>query len=87
MKCYGYTCIICGFNFERFYGKFATNIIEVHHKRPLYTIKSNYIVNPKVDLVPVCPNCHKIIHHRISPYEVEELKQLINRDIINEIND
>lgn len=79
LRYYGYTCIICGFNFERFYGRFAYKIIEVHHKRPLYTIKSDYNVNPKVDLVPVCPNCHRVIHHRTPPYEIEELKQLINR--------
>jgi len=34
-------------------------------------------VNPEKDLIPVCPNCHSMLHKRKPAYSVEELKQII----------
>ena len=30
---------------------------------PLSEVKKEYRVNPEADLVPVCPNCHAVVHH------------------------
>lgn len=74
---YGYRCCVCGFDFEEYYGSIGKEIIEVHHKKALYEIKETYIVNPIKDLIPVCSNCHTIIHHRNPKFEVDELKSII----------
>ena len=64
IKAYGnkYCCEICGFNFEEVYGNIGKNFIHVHHIMPLSTIRKNYKINPAKDLVPVCPNCHAMLH-------------------------
>lgn len=58
-------CQICGFDFGKFYGEDYTNIIEVHHIKPLSEIKKGYRINPTKDLIPVCPNCHTVLHSRV----------------------
>ena len=72
---YGYSCFVCGFNFENEYGELGKNFIHVHHLRPLADIRVNYVVNPIDDLRPICPNCHAMIHRRKIPLSIEELKQ------------
>lgn len=74
---YGYRCCVCGFDFEEYYGSIGKGIIEVHHKKALYEIKKTYIVNPIKDLIPVCSNCHTIIHSRNHKFVIEELKSII----------
>jgi len=37
----------------------------------------NYVVNPVKDLVPVCPNCHSMIHKKDPPYTIEEMKKIL----------
>lgn len=59
---YGYNCIVCGINFEKVYGEIGKNFIHVHHIIPISEIDKNYKVNPKTDLIPVCPNCHAMLH-------------------------
>lgn len=61
---HGYTCKICGMNFEETYGPECKNIIEVHHIVPLSKIGENYVVDPIKDLIPVCPNCHTAVHRK-----------------------
>ena len=64
-------------DFELTYGEYGKGFIHVHHLRPLYMVKKDYIVDYKNDLIPVCPNCHAMIH-RIPNGEklsVEEIKQ------------
>ncbi len=62
IELYGTTCLVCGFNFENKYGKYAAGYIEVHHIIPLSNIGKDYRVNPLKDLIPVCPNCHAALH-------------------------
>ncbi|NFL79632.1 HNH endonuclease [Clostridium sporogenes] len=82
---HGYKCSVCGFNFEEFYGSIGKVVIEVHHKKALYEIKESYVVDPINDLIPVCSNCHTIIHHRNPKFEIDELKSLINKKNKNKI--
>ncbi|MBO4379570.1 MAG: EVE domain-containing protein [Muribaculaceae bacterium] len=65
MKCiavHGYTCKVCGIDFEKTYGKLGKGFIHVHHIVPLATIGKIYEIDPVNDLVPVCPNCHAMLH-------------------------
>lgn len=76
LKEYGYKCSVCDFDFEEVYGELGKGYIEVHHLKPLYTIKKTYEVDPVNDLRPVCPNCHAMIH-KGNNLSIEELKAII----------
>jgi 5-methylcytosine-specific restriction protein A len=70
---YGYTCSVCGFNFEKVYGPLGENYIEVHHLRPVADIGEEYLIDPIKHLRPVCANCHRMLHKQRPPLSVEEL--------------
>lgn len=74
---YGTSCLICGFNFESFYGSAGRDIIHVHHLQPISTIGQSREVDPIRDLRPVCPNCHTMIHRREPIYSLEEVKEML----------
>ena len=74
---YGPFCIICGFDFGKQYGPEGEGYIEVHHVTPVSKIGKDYKLNPVKDLIPVCANCHAMIHRRNPPYSVDEVKNLI----------
>lgn len=74
---YGCTCSVCGFDFEKRYGAIGKDFIHVHHLRDLASIGKSYLVNPKEDLRPVCPNCHAMLHKSRPACLIEELKRII----------
>jgi 5-methylcytosine-specific restriction enzyme A len=72
----GYDCVVCGFSFEERYGPLGRSYIHVHHVIELSKAPPDYKVSPLEDLVPVCPNCHAMIHRGTGQaLTVEELKQ------------
>lgn len=71
---YGLSCSVCQMNFEKQYGAIGHGFIQVHHLKPLSTIKAAYQVDPIADLRPVCPNCHAMLHRREPPYSIAELQ-------------
>ena len=77
IKHYGYDCRICGMNFEREYGQIGHEYIHVHHIVPVSKIGPNYVINPLEDLLPVCPNCHAMLHRTEPPLSPDELKGLL----------
>ena len=76
---YGYNCQICNFNFEKVYGEIGKNFIHVHHVVDISTIGKNYKVDPIKDLIPVCPNCHAMLHKKRPAYSIKEMKNLIDK--------
>lgn len=78
---HGLSCKVCRFNFEATYGSVGNAFIHVHHLIPLSQIRKSYEVNPITDLIPVCPNCHAMLHKRLPPYTVQELKSLLKTTI------
>jgi len=72
---HGYSCAACGFNFEEVYGSIGERYIHVHHIIPLAEIREEYVIRPIEDLVPVCANCHGIIHRTRPALTVEQLKK------------
>ncbi len=38
-----------------------------------------YEVDPINDLIPVCPNCHTMIHKRKPPYSIDEIKEMLEQ--------
>lgn len=73
----GLSCIVCGFNFEHVYGSLGSNFIHVHHLVPISKMKGPHELNPLCDLVPVCPNCHYMLHRRDPPLTPEELRNIM----------
>jgi 5-methylcytosine-specific restriction protein A len=75
LKVRGYNCSVCNLNFEKVYGSIGKQFIHVHHKIPRAAHRSTYVLKPKKDLVPVCPNCHAMLHTSNPPLGIEELKE------------
>ena len=73
---HGCKCAVCGMDFEKTYGEIGRGFIHVHHIVPLSSIGKEYELNPITDLVPVCPNCHAMLHRQDPPYDVDSLKAL-----------
>lgn len=76
---YGCRCAICGFDFEKEYGEIGKGFIEVHHIIPVSAIGQQYVINPENDLIPLCSNCHSMIHRKNPPYLPKELVNLKNK--------
>ena len=80
IKIHGYNCKVCDFNFKKVYGDIGEGFIHVHHVKPLYELDEEVVINPQTDLVPVCPNCHAIIHRfKDKVFTIDELKKLISK--------
>ena len=57
----GYTCRICGINFEQLYGSLGRGFAEAHHVVPLGKLVKGRR-NSAEDLATVCANCHRMLH-------------------------
>ncbi|MXW60963.1 MAG: hypothetical protein F4003_04150 [Acidimicrobiaceae bacterium] len=78
---HGVACKVCGLVFEKRYGQLGHGYIHVHHTTPLSEINylDNYVIDPITNLVPVCPNCHAMLHRDPGKtLTVEELRRIIN---------
>ncbi|MDE2677223.1 MAG: HNH endonuclease [Gemmatimonadota bacterium] len=74
---HGLRCAVCDLSFEERYGDPGKGFIHVHHKRPLHRRRASKSVDPKTDLIPVCPNCHAMLHRHDPPYDVEQLRGML----------
>ena len=74
---FGYTCYVCDFNFDERYVEVGKDYIHVHHLRELSEINEEYEIDPIMDLRPVCPNCHAMLHRKKPALTIEELKDLL----------
>lgn len=73
----GLRCVVCDMSFEERYGEIGREFIHVHHVRPLSGPGAKRQVDPKTDLVPVCPNCHAMLHRTAPPMDVEHLRDVV----------
>lgn len=74
---HGAICKVCNMDFENRYGEIGRGFIHVHHIIPVSDRKTAYKLDAKTDLVPVCANCHAMLHKRKdpTPFSVDELKE------------
>ena len=72
LRYYGYSCVLCNFNFEKTYGEIGKEFIHVHHIQQL-SVNGRFESDPVVDLRPVCPNCHAMIHKRLPAFSMDEM--------------
>jgi putative restriction endonuclease len=68
-------CDICAKDYTDAYG---VKYIEAHHKIPISTFTSKYVVRP-VDLALLCPNCHRAVHIYMKNTDdtYEEIRRLL----------
>jgi 5-methylcytosine-specific restriction protein A len=74
---HGYLCAVCEFDFETRYGDLGKRFIHVHHVTPIGTIGKEYTLNPITDLIPICPNCHAMVHRTKTPLTITRLKSIL----------
>ena len=76
---YGCICKICQFDFQKQYGELGKDFIHVHHIIPISENKGrSYKVDYENDLIPVCPNCHAMLHR--SNISIEALKDAVRKN-------
>lgn len=62
-------CDCCGFEFKSYYGEiYGFSCIEIHHMKPIFQYAgvsvTQTIDDALTNLLPVCPNCHRVIHRK-----------------------
>jgi len=73
----GCVCSICGFDFAKEYGEWGEGFIQVHHIIPIHERGGSYKLNPVRDLIPICSNCHSMIHRKRSEtLKPEDLRKI-----------
>lgn len=77
VRIHGEKCVACGAKPKLRYGE-AGSIIEVHHLEPVALLAEPRPYDPRTDLVPLCPSCHRAVHtRRPIPIGIEELRDLM----------
>ena len=79
LEIHGFICKGCDLRMADLYGPIGEGVIHVHHLEPVSLMHSPRILNPATDLVPLCPNCHAIVHRRNPPLSILDLKKSIGR--------
>jgi 5-methylcytosine-specific restriction protein A len=75
---HGYACVTCGIDPRKTYGANGS-VIEVHHLQPLSQINEPRAYDPRTDLVPLCPTCHRVVHSRRPlPWSPAEVREMMN---------
>lgn len=75
LRYYGFQCRGCGIHMEAKYGPIGQNVIHVHHIVPVSLMGASYRLNPIRDLIPLCPNCHNVVHRVSPPLPLVELQR------------
>lgn len=76
-------CNACSFSFKKFYGDIGCGYIEIHHVKPVFKYEDEEldktIENALSNLMPVCSNCHRMIHRNWKePLQIDFLTKQIS---------
>lgn len=75
-RIHGYSCQVCGLNFEKKYGEIGKGYIEAHHLEPISELKGKKVArDPAKDFAVLCANCHRMIHRSRHVGNVELFKK------------
>ena len=77
-------CTVCSFDFYAVYGEKGRGYIEIHHQKPIFQYKdqdtTKFLEQALQNVVPVCSNCHRMIHRaKNAPMPVEVLRQVVEQ--------
>ena len=76
---HGHRCAACGTDPRDTYGQAHGDVLEVHHLQPLSQIDKPRAYDPRTDLVPLCPTCHRVVHSRPPvPWSLAEVREMMN---------
>jgi hypothetical protein len=66
LSVHGTVCFVCAFDFAAVYGSLGKGFVYVHHRVPvaIRARTGEYELDPVRDLVPICGNCHAMVHRR-----------------------
>lgn len=76
LEYYGAVCDLCGFDYGYTYGETFEKLIEVHHMHNEDDCITE-ATDPIKDLIPICKNCHQVVHSKIPSYTLEEMRKMI----------
>lgn len=76
---HGLNCKVCDMNFKNVYGELGNGFIHIHHLKKISKIGQEYELDPIKDLIPVCPNCHSMLHKKEPHMDIEELRELVKK--------
>lgn len=79
LQIHGYECKVCGLKPLESFGEAIGGILEVHHIEPVSALGEARPYDPERDLIPLCPNCHRMIHQKDPPYMPDELKEILTK--------
>lgn len=74
-------CEICDFDFKEHYGEIGEGYIEGHHTKPISEMGENEETKVE-DIALVCANCHRILHRKRPWLSINELKELLIRNLV-----
>ena len=74
---YGAICDLCGFDYGYTYGEAFEKMIEVHNVHGVLGDEILLDTDPVKDLIPICCNCHQVIHSQNPPISVEKMREMI----------
>lgn len=77
----GYVCRVCGKSLEETYGSYAKKLIEVHHGVPVSSHNGASFESSIDDMIAICPNCHRVLHHRFPEKPDEEAIEKLQNQI------
>lgn len=80
LRHHGFRCQGCGLLLQEIYGPLGANVIHVHHIVPVSKMGGSYVLDPKTDLIPLCPNCHNIVHRTEPPVSIGALREITTYD-------
>jgi 5-methylcytosine-specific restriction protein A len=69
-------CAACNFSFAARYGQLGEGYIECHHTVPISKLSPGAKTKVK-DLIPLCANCHRMVHRRRPWLAPSDLKTLL----------
>lgn len=76
---HGYKCQICNFSFFDTYSVLGEEFCHVHHIEPLGEVGGELDIDPIKDLIPVCANCHAMLHRKSPALKPDELRVLLKK--------
>lgn len=78
-------CEVCKLDFSKEYGELGKDYIEAHHINPLAESEGDVFTTAK-DFKMVCSNCHRMLHRHVPCLTVEKLKDIIEKQKEQKLN-
>ena len=69
-------CQVCGFDFEKVYGKIGKDFVEGHHTIPVSEMAPDHKTKVE-DIALLCSNCHSMVHKRRPWLGMEDMKKIL----------